>query len=503
MALARLPNEMMEQIITCVIPEGFESAALTCRKLYTLCISFIKRYNTLRLRFQHFTYYERRSDPSISFRSSFDLIARIAVEPVIARYIVDANFRCDSFFKSGQPREFKPKIPNDCGDAVRNLLADSTYLEASDLDAREFYNAIEEDFEAKRYSQHAAAFLLTLLPNVKMLRLPKYWKPLEATDKLIDTLVRRAKQSTQHLLADRPSLAQVSRFGPSVSLGPQERCDLAWASPFLALPHVRSFRGPSCVATSSDFGHDRTSSSKAPHHAGLGPSTLGAVHLVSCCISPAGIAGFLAHTPCLRTLRYSHCTKEGVDADWDICNFITAIERATGAHLEELSVSICELRGEILPGKPSMHGFRRLRKLELPIEVAGCNSTAAAVSRIATPIISRMVGGGSIDHNNELDDAEAFSIADLVPSSVAQLSLISAGTAQDAMTLEVMFRDFSTRKDEMVPKLDEIHLSCSADSDDKYKEQCARIFMECERGGTVCHLELWPSSIRLTWDEGE
>ncbi len=150
-----------------------------------------------------------------------------------------------------------------------------------------------------------------------------------------------------------------------------------------------------------------------------------------------------------------------------------------------------------------MRGFRRLRKLELPIEVAVCNITAAAASRVATPIESRMVEGGSMDHNNELDDAEAFSIDDLVPSSVAQLSLISAGTAQHAMTLEVMFRDFSPRKDEMVPKLEEIHLSCPADADDKYKEQCARVVKECERGGVVCHLKAWPSSIRLTWDGEE
>jgi len=103
MALARLPNEVIEQIITHVIPEGFESVALTYRKLYTLCISFIKRYNTLRSQFQHFTYYPKISDPSFTIRSSFDLIARIAVEPVVARYIVDADFKIDSFFKRGRP----------------------------------------------------------------------------------------------------------------------------------------------------------------------------------------------------------------------------------------------------------------------------------------------------------------------------------------------------------------------------------------------------------------
>lgn len=336
-----------------------------------------------------------------------------------------------------------------------------------------------------------------------MLWLPKRWKPHDASDKLIDVLVRRAKQSSQHLAADRPSLAQITRFGPSVSLGPQEKCHLAWASPFLALPHVRSFRGPSCVTTSSDLGHDRTFSSKTPYHSGLGSSTLVAAHFVSCCICPAGIAEFLTHIPSLRTLRYSHCTKGGVDGDWNICAFVTAIERAVGPHLEELSVSIRELRGEIALGKASMRGFRRLRKLELPIEVAVCSITAAAASRVVTPNKSHMVGGGSIDQDHEQDDTEAFGIGDLVPSSVAQLSLISAGTALHAMALEVMFRDMAPRKDEVVPKLEEIRLSCPADVDDKYKEQCARVVHECEREGAVCHLKAWPSSIRLTWDGEE
>jgi len=368
------------------------------------------------------------------------------------------------------------------------------------LDARQFDNAIEEDSKAKRYSQHAATFLPTLLPNIEILKLPKQWKPLDVTDKLIDALVRRAKQSSQYVPADRPSLAQITRFRLPVPLGPQNRFDLAWASPFLALPHLHSFHGPSCVATSSDFGHDRTSSSKAPYHSGLESSTLVVVHLVYCCISPAGIAGFFAHTPSLKTLWYSHCTKRGVDADWDICAFVTAIERAVGPHLEELSVSIRELRGEIAPGKASMRGFRRLGKLELPIEVAVCSMTAAAASRDVTPSGSRIVGGGSLEHINELDDAEAFSIGDLVPPSVAQLSLISTGTAQHAMVLEVMFRDIATWMDEVVPKLGEIHLSCPADADDKYKEQCARVVKECEREGAVCHLKAYPSSISFTWD---
>jgi len=144
---------------------------------------------------------------------------------------------------------------------------------------------------------------------------------------------------------DRPSLAQVTRFGPSVSLVPQDRFDLNWVNPFLALPHVRSFRGPSCVAIGDD-GH-KTIPSNFPE-AGFG-KTLIVVDLVACCIDEVGIDDFLRHTTRLRTLRYSHLTKaHSGPPEWNICRFITAIGRAVGGHLEELSVFIRDSAAPLL-----------------------------------------------------------------------------------------------------------------------------------------------------------
>lgn len=301
MALTLLPTELLENIIAHVLPEGFESVAVTCRKLYALCIPFIERHKTLRSRFHHFTYYEKPEDPSPTIGTAFDLIARIAVEPLVARYVRDADFIVDSLFMRGRPREWNPDVH--CGDAVIRQLAGSLYLEQVGLDWQEYYAEIEEDLQVARYSQHAAAFLLTLLPNIEDLSLPERWKPLGATDKLIEAVVRRAKQS--HLPYDKPSLAQVTRFGPSVSLGPQERCDLNWASPFLSWTHILSFRGPSCVAM--DNGGHKSMASKNLY--GGFATTLQTVHLVSCCIDEVGITDFLKQTTRLRTLCYSHTTK--------------------------------------------------------------------------------------------------------------------------------------------------------------------------------------------------
>ncbi len=80
----------------------------------------------------------------------------------------------------------------------------------------------EEDLEAVRYSQHAAAFLMTLLPNVEKLALPRRWKPLGATNKLIDVIVRMANQS--HLLKTGlasprlPDLGHLFHWSPRIDL---------------------------------------------------------------------------------------------------------------------------------------------------------------------------------------------------------------------------------------------------------------------------------------------
>ncbi len=109
----------------------------------------------------------------------------------------------------------------------------------------------------------------------------------------------------------------------------------------------------SCVASGDSL---KSIPSKAPDH-GIG-ETLEAVHFVCCSVDEVAIADFLRHTSRLRTFRYSHSTKNhGGPWDWDLCKFVTAIEREVGSHLVELSVSICELRCSINPGKASMRGF--------------------------------------------------------------------------------------------------------------------------------------------------
>lgn len=461
MALNILPTELLDNIIIHVFPEGFESMAMTCKKFYALCKPFIEQHKSFRLRFHHFSYCVDMRDSLPIIGTAFDLIQRIADKPYIANYIRSADFKIDGLSKYALYRE---SMKDDHGsDAVIRLFANSPYLEQAGLDWQEYYAEIVEDVQATRYSQHAAAFLLTLLPNVESIYLPKIWKPNDATDKLVDAVVWKAHQS--RLPYHKPSLARVSRFGFSVSLGPGERCELNWASLFLALPRVRFFRGPSCVAV--DDGDHTTMEFRSPC-SGFA-TTLETVHFVSCWIDEVGIAKFLKHASHLKTLRYSHGRKENVDSpNWNIYEFVTAIEREAGSHLEGLSVIISELRGSIAPGRVSMSGFQRLQKLELPLEAATCN------------------------------------ITEVVPDSVSQLSFIASGTDDHAKTLNVMFQDFALRKKSTLPVLETIFLTCFNTAGNAYKEQCTRLLGETEKAGVALKLmSSWTYVDNITWDAEE
>jgi hypothetical protein len=96
MMFMQLPIELLDRIIQHTLPEGFESVALTCKRIYGQCITFIAHHNELRSRFRTFEYYLRPY--GLNLTSASDMLLRIAAEPVVARYIRSATFAFDSRF---------------------------------------------------------------------------------------------------------------------------------------------------------------------------------------------------------------------------------------------------------------------------------------------------------------------------------------------------------------------------------------------------------------------
>ena len=448
-------------IIMEVIPEGFVSTMLTCKRLYEHCIPYIEKYNALCSKFHHFKYYQNAGDWPFTIATAFDLITRIAEEPSYAYYIRSANFEWDCL--SNYVVRWSKKLMKDIdrSEAIIKLFADSPYFEQAGLNWEMYFAEIVEDLRAGRYSQHAAVFLLTLLPNVKNVCLPKRWKTNDASDKLIDAVVRKAKHS--HHPFERPSLSRVNRFGFSFSLGHPQRCELNWASPFLALPHIAAFRSRNCVAFNN--GSNASTAFTSPHS--IFSTTLETVHFEGCCIDEMSIVEFLKRCPSLKTLQYSHMSKENFNSQpWSICDFVTAIEREAGSHLEELSISSLSSSGPFVPVRISMSGFQRLRKLELPLDIIA-NFT-----------------------DDDMNDNKPF-IDDLIPTSVSELSLISDGRNDHANILEVIFRNFAVRKKQKkstLSALKRIVLSCLDNASDAYKTQCDHVLAETKKAGIALRL---------------
>lgn len=485
MALMGLPNELLEIIITHVIPEGFESLAVTCKRFHALCIPFVQHHNELNLRFRHFFFYEDPYHPSRTIGTAGDLIRRIAVEPVVARYIRIADLKLDSPRSHIIPPHFIQE--SDCREDIVRLFATCPYLKRAGLAWNDYLDRIEGEFghnQLPRYSQYAAAFLLTLLPNVETLILPRYWRRLDDTDKLVDAIRQIATQPSSHILGNRSSLARVTRFEPSVSLVPQDCFDLDLTKPFLALPQVRSFRGPSCVVFDEAVDNTNTTCKKPSYVFGR---TIESISFDASCLDDKAIADFLQDTSRLTTFRYSHSRKNSIGPrPWDICDFIAAVARRVGRQLVELSLSVGEEAPDsIAPGHGHVsmrNGFPCLRQLEMPLEVVLCDHIAANESAV----------GAASD--------VALSVADLIPASVSVLSLLSSGKDHADKALEVLFRDFAARKESALPALKEIHLVCPNDADSMYKNCCAELLLEARKVGVVLHLQPWPHSGALIWN---
>jgi hypothetical protein len=89
-------------------------------------------------------------------------------------------------------------------DTVHDLFASSRYLSGTDW--QDYFTIYERDLADNRYCQAAAAFLLTLLPNVKSMVLPQFWTSDKDTEKLLEAIVDHACQPNITSIHASPSL---------------------------------------------------------------------------------------------------------------------------------------------------------------------------------------------------------------------------------------------------------------------------------------------------------
>lgn len=250
MGLAALPPELLEQVIAHTLPEGFEALAISCKYIYAVCMPFIPTHNELCAQFTNFRYLGRAGVKPHNIWTAFDLLAHMALEPVIARYIRYADFRTDCFRSLNRYPDravFRVDVEDeDYGGTVFELLAGSRHLQRAGLLLDEYWKDLKQELLGRdrpkasmNYSQHAAAFVLTLLPNVLEVKLPVSWISLQSTNALVNAIVddaSRPKDAQKY-----SSLARCIRFqGPLSAYGDEE----FWHCGLHEFPQVQSSRSP-------------------------------------------------------------------------------------------------------------------------------------------------------------------------------------------------------------------------------------------------------------------
>lgn len=189
MSLQELPFDVLHQIWQLSSPYDFEACALTCKYLHASAQPLLQRHNALRKQYRSFRLPERNKwteDASLEPYTLPQLLVDIAADPVIAEYIVhvDLEHRDSLRLVYEEENEWEIVIRAKMeaqSDALLQLMRASPYfaqLNVAPSRILDWFNCIlleSADFDDGQSIDFAAAFLLSLLPNLQSLALSRDW----------------------------------------------------------------------------------------------------------------------------------------------------------------------------------------------------------------------------------------------------------------------------------------------------------------------------------------
>ncbi|CAO1599595.1 hypothetical protein XANCAGTX0491_003314 [Xanthoria calcicola] len=225
MTLLDLPNELLQCILDASRPHGFESFALTCRRLYDLSKPQISSHNQFK---KIYTSVNCRYDGDCAH--PYALIQRIWSRPLAARYVRRASCYIS-------PGRRTPLDTQDLGLDWPTTL--SRWLQASLYFERAKTNAGHPELWRDRMlacpSGPDVAMLLTLLPNLEWLAITGYISEypeiqLQLIDLTISLIVHDAIAGLCHPLSNLRTVLIQLYASPTISVQ-----NLA---PFIALPSL-------------------------------------------------------------------------------------------------------------------------------------------------------------------------------------------------------------------------------------------------------------------------
>ena len=490
MALCNLPPEILASIIYDVLPEGFESLALTCKALHTSCSGLIQQHNHMKKNWSHFSF----NHDACELINTHHLLLEVVRTPLIARYIkyLDLWDRRGLDWENGKIDFLDPlrwqrmceicdsDAPESLQKAFVQAMQSNVILQQAGIDIgrwtqkiSDFQDTWEDDYPSS--NSHATVTLLTLLPNVKTLQLPVRWQDNHPgyTETVDDLRVSDDARDLGKILDDRDArdlwkvldelavtscmqqqgterpLARLETILPCAPAGYDNHSGaFSSLTPFLLLPQVTTLYASGHKLcddgyTGKPFGQWRYKGCV---------SRLRHIELAACCMDST-IDLFLAHVPELRILRYSHETKwHGCQHDWSAGELVAAIGRCCGGTVEDLAITIDCLYGEVVTGVVSMKEFTALKRLEVDVSIF-CGPSIASGMRL---------GHGGNQPSWELEHMAA--LVDILPSSLESLTMVGFGHEADVrqsierfdMVVQRLFADFARRRETMLPNLSHV-----------------------------------------------
>ena len=447
MIVLDLPAELLHAVVKEAIPESFEALAITCRHFHEHCKPFLAKYNQLRRQFHNFRYrtsnqiLNEQLPPSLHIgdkppRTSFELVQLIAEEPIIARYIVNADFWGDDippyqgdFDESSYEKACKARRQH--GGAsweqrILGLLQQSSYLRGLDPHTLLEY-MIREQHHDVNHRCLTRFFILTLLPNVRKLELSPAWSAfsgsptrrqhphVKATWTLFESLIdRAASPSDCRTQSSSIALSMLERLFTTESYSSFHE-DFQSLSPFLSLPRLRSLHASNFSASLSDitdFLHPRYDSFGA---------SLQDMRLERSTFDAATIAALLKPCKSLKAFRFNFKDDSyHRKSSWDPAMFVANVAGAVGMTLEKLSLTIHTWHGGVSSEVVNLKDFEILQEAEID------TSIFIKPIRRLVPIRSRPMKSDEEWEPLILEGARATpSLQQLLPPSVRKLLYMS------------------------------------------------------------------------------
>ncbi|KAK4570275.1 hypothetical protein LTR86_002355 [Recurvomyces mirabilis] len=380
MELLDLPAELLVLIVDLTRPGDLDSLGLSCKTFAKVGKEALEKHRSYKRQWKQ-VHLDIRRQQGGEPQTALALILSILKNQRIAEYIesLDLGYRSDEEDEEPRIRSLPTTERNEA--ALEKLVADSAYPLSGLLfgQSPEDDGHSQETFTPWIHEEITAAVLLSLLPNVRTLRLPNQWRETQwssgetneptASRRVLDAIVSTANMSPR----GEAALSNLETILPYSRTQYETRNGLCEVLPFMALNSLQNLHVCNMVGVD-----DRYTGIPFVWYHGHVASSLRKVQLPGGCMDAAGVAELLRHTPQLTSFAYSHCTKwHGCLHDWAAGSFIAAIGEHRGDTITDLAVTVDCLFGMIENGVTSLKEFKRLETVELDVRVFAGPSVAS------------------------------------------------------------------------------------------------------------------------------